>query len=426
MEPELLLREFEFQFRRLFYVGLYSIEFNHDIASLSNSALNARINQDFEIEIPEYVRSIWGIDLRPLNQRSVVYVINQTRDQEVFIRVTFTLNFTVYFPMTFEVKATGGGIMGQLDPVSLVFSAGSNSATINIPLSKRDFQKIGKYDISWDWFFKTPNETSWTKITTTAHRIFLILDTPREPWVQTFADQNNPWTELLEHSCTIASGCKTEINAVKKIAKYIHKNYNLKYDTVNGRARYISNYKFKLPNWINYVLDGNAPEFPIFCSGTSNEHKDFWIVNCYDCAASLSIMAKVLGILLEYNFHDDFGYLKYVEPIGRGKCNNPFYQCSGDAEVGEDDHRSWFGNHAYTKLNDQVNDACMRQWVPTIVKFLLFISYLCSGNKIYLERANGWLLDLTQDDFENKTIDVSQSWEALEDGGSPDQRDITI
>ena len=99
-------------------------------------------------------------------------------------------------------------------------------------------------------------------------------------------------------------------------------------------------------------------------------------------------------------------------PIGRGKCNNPFYgSWANDPVRGEDDAtRSGFGNHAYTKLAGQNNyDACMKQWrswleqlILTIVYFivwliLLIITFgLAPPLPILLDRAQGWLVNLTQ------------------------------
>jgi hypothetical protein len=118
-------------------------------------------------------------------------------------------------------------------------------------------------------------------------------------------------------------------------------------------------------------------------------------------------------------------------PIGRGKCNNPFYGCTGSNPlVGPDDSRTRFGNHAYTKLSAGNDfDATMKQWVSPVVAILLIILWILiliitlgtvNLKESLLEKAQGWLLNLAQSNYEQKTIDKSQSWEAAAaSGGSP-------
>jgi hypothetical protein len=133
-------------------------------------------------------------------------------------------------------------------------------------------------------------------------------------------------------------------------------------------------------------------------------------------------MARVLGADSDYYYHQPFGYLNYVEPIGRGKCNNPFYGCLGNnPAVGPDDQRTAFGNHAYQKLGGSQNyDACMREWLTPLAKLILILIWLIIliitlgtvNLKSLLNRAGGWLVDLTQTDYNSRTIDISQGFEA--------------
>jgi hypothetical protein len=123
-----------------------------------------------------------------------------------------------------------------------------------------------------------------------------------------------------------------------------------------------------------------------------------------------------------------------VLPIGRGQCNNPFYGCwSNDPVRGVDDAtRTGFGNHAYTKLAGQNNyDACMKRWLTWLEQLLLTIVYfivwlillVLSLGQVdrfdLLERASGWLVNLTQGEYNAETIDVSTPAEAAAAGGTP-------
>src|SRR5262249_51130235 len=147
------------------------------------------------------------------------------------------------------------------------------------------------------------------------------------------------------------------------------------------------------------------------------------------------LMGKAVGAHLDYYFHGPFGYLQFVQPIGRGKCNNPFYGCiANDPVRGVDDTtRTRFGNHAYTKANGQNNfDACIRQslsWIEQlIVSILYFILWLIilivtlgTVNRIdLLERGQGWLVNMAQPDYDSTTIDTSTPAEAASAaGGAP-------
>ncbi len=405
---------------------LRTITFNHDPASPSTSALNIRRNKDFEVPIPEYDSSI----PRTPAQSCAAYAKFETAGQTVVVRVHFRIPAAAN--VTYEVTASGGNVLGHLDPVQVAFSGGITDQVVDIPLSHRNLKKIERVDITWHWRYREKGSSKWHHLATTSHRIYIILAVPPAPWTQVFADKHNPWTDLLDWSCVIASGSEDAPTAAEKTTKDIHLNHALRYDIEQGADRYgfaVTGQSFDLTNWIDYVLRGNAPISPVFCGGTAEQYRDFWIVNCYDCAASNALMSKVVGAGLDYYFHQPFGYLNYVLPIGRGKCNNPFYGCLGtNPAVGPDDPRTDFGNHAYPKLNGGTNfDACMRVWVPGWLSLLLFLIWLIVfiitlgfvNLKSALNASGGWLIDIAQSDYETKTIDVSQPFEAAAAGGVP-------
>jgi hypothetical protein len=278
---------------------------------------------------------------------------------------------------------------------------------------------------------------NWQALVSTSHRIYLLLDIPSAPWSQTFGDKHCPWTDLLDHACAIAGGASNERTASIAEAKAIYSNYSLRYDIVNGSPRYGfggTSGSFRLTNWIAYVLQATPPAGSSFCQGSGEAYNNNWIINCYDAAASLALMGKAVGVRLDYYFHGPFGNLQFVLPIGRGKCNNPFYGCfANDPVRGADDAtRTGFGNHAYTKLAGQNNyDACMKKWrscleqlILTIVYFIIWLILLIITlgfvNRFDLiDRAQGWLVNLTQSEYNDATIDTSTPAEAASAGGAP-------
>jgi hypothetical protein len=428
---------------------LNTITFNHDFSDKSVSALNIRRNKDEEIfpihPIPEYNREV----PRETWQSCATYAITETRGQSVFIRVSFGIPSPSN--VTYEVRAGGGSIMGELNPFQVVFN-GTATASVDIPLSQRTFREIGRHDITWEWQYRQLGTSSWESLATTSHRIYLIINVPASPWTQVPSDPRNPWTDLLDDCCVIASGSRNDIEAAKKVTKGIYGLNNLRYDIKSGSPRYYVQFPtFELTNWIDYALKGNAPNDVIFCEGTAQEHNDFWIVNCHDCAGALTLMSKVVGAQVDYYYHGPtFGYLNYVVPIGRGRSNNPFWldnQCQpirdpiADPDAGPPE-RSPFGNHGYTKLNHTNNyDATMKRWVHPVFEILLVFlgnmyrwlarilrafGFRSGADTLFaraeelFDRAEGWLIDLTQATYEEMTIDRSQDFEdQYAQGGHP-------
>jgi len=411
--------------------SLKTITFNHDLTSATTSALNIRKNKDFETALPEYDSAI----ARTPQEQCAAYAIASTRNQAAFVRCTFELSPAG--TSSFEVKATDGGVLGALDTRTVSFSS-TTTATVDFPLAHRNFFAVGRHDVTWHWWMRARGAKAWQRLVATSHRIYLILDIPTAPWTQTYGDKRNPWTDLLDHACSIADGQANEIDSAISLVKAIYSNYSLRYDIVSGAPRYGfggTSGSFNLTNWIGYVLQGAPPASPTFCQGSGEAYNDNWIVNCYDAAASLALTGKVVGVRLDYYFHGPFGYLNFVRPIGRGKCNNPFYGCwSNDPVRGADDTtRTGFGNHAYTKLAGQNNfDACMKRWLSwieqlilTIIYFiiwliLLIISFGQVNRSDLLDRAQGWLVNMAQSDYNAATIDTSTPAEAAAAaGGSP-------
>jgi hypothetical protein len=417
---------------------LHSITFNIDPSSAANSAMNIRRSEEYEISIPEF-RKETANDFR---FNCAAYAISETQGQDVRIHVQFVTHATA--DRNWEVKATGGGIMGSIDPVQFIFGPGETLATVEFSLPRRNFSKIGVNEIRWDWFYRLANTDSWVRLHTTRHRIYIVLSVPPAPWTQVFADRQNPWGVLLDECCRIAAGCKTDVKATRRITKAVNCNYHLRYDTDSGRPRYNfsswSGWSFELENWIEFVLHSNVPETPRFCANTTEDYPDYWIINCYDAAGSLSLMSKVIGAQVEYHFHMPFGYLNRVYPIGRGICNNPFppNPCSGQGfEVDSDatfPNRTGFGNHAYTKLNNRVFDACMKDFVGCLEKLylsiLIAVLILVTCGQADLsslrDRYNGWLINLEQPNYDKYVIDTSTPQEAAAAGGSPVNNPVTF
>lgn len=93
------------------------------------------------------------------------------------------------------------------------------------------------------------------------------------------------------------------------------------------------------------------------------------LCNCYDMANIVQAFLILLGIRdVKYVFMEPYGYLKEAQLIGRGTCNNPFYQRDNSKPVvpEEDPARRPFNNHAYCLTpGGTVLDACAGPHIGT-------------------------------------------------------------
>src|SRR5260370_27380479 len=162
---------------------LSTITCNHDPAAPATSTLNNRKNKDFEVPIPEYDSSI----PRTPPQSCAAYAKHETSGQTVVIRAHFQIPAAVN--ITYEVKASGGGMLGHLDAVQVVFSGGIADQVVDIPLPHRNFQKIQRADITWLSRYRKQGASNRHPLAPTPHPIYLILPLPPPPCTQVFADK---------------------------------------------------------------------------------------------------------------------------------------------------------------------------------------------------------------------------------------------
>lgn len=116
-------------------------------------------------------------------------------------------------------------------------------------------------------------------------------------------------------------------------------------------------------------------------------------------AAALATFASILGCPIRYVFHEPFGYLNTVTPVGQAQCNNPFFASANrrslpgplDAVVQaaapkpyvlygrladpDEVFRSSFGNHAYAMMDGEVYDATMRSGAGALLVNLTHAAY---------------------------------------------------
>src|SRR6185295_15824495 len=107
---------------------LKTITFNHNPADPTVSALNIRRNKDFEVLVPEYDIA----NPRPAVEQCAAYAIAPTTAQAVTVALGFGLGQPAQ--AAFEVKASGGGVLGAIAPFPITFNNTATTAA-TVPLS---------------------------------------------------------------------------------------------------------------------------------------------------------------------------------------------------------------------------------------------------------------------------------------------------
>ena len=412
-------------------IRITHIKFNFDRRAHSADALNIRVDRTHEVAVPEWDESMF----KPGHSKAA-YALQPTRNRTIFIQCRFEI--TPALPaQTGIVRAMGGGILGAIDATTVQFvngvsndpSHGGDPDYVQIPLRRRRFNAITRSDVRWDWSYQCRRGQQWQDMEQpTRHRIYVVLDVPPAPWSQT-TPQIYPWTTALDYAIVDAN--TNSISDRNEAAALIVKHVNsepLQYDIGGGRPFYYSS-AFPSPGGI-FDIDawlGGFTEGPI--------------VNCYDCASAVTTFSNVLGCQLTYQFHNDFGYLNPVFPIGLGLSNNPFYPFRSPPLnvplVGVDDAgRTSFGNHAYGKQTGNNYDACMRAslgCLTALAYFLLAILIVIAtlglaaslARRLWM-KAEGWLVDMTQSEYDGIVVDTSTPSEATLNGGSPVTEPLSI
>jgi hypothetical protein len=173
--------------------------------------------------------------------------------------------------------------------------------------------------------------------------LFFVL---ADPATRPFFTDNGVWVEALRFLFLFAKvrGLSDEAEATKAVTKCC----------------------FTLPTH-HYDIDSGAAKFG-GASGTFHLERYMKIsapkrkLNCYDQAYAVIVFSGALGIVVDGLFMKPFGYLRKMQLVGRGLCNNPFPQSLPKKDyliVNGDDHlRQPFYNHMFCELSAKIYDAC--------------------------------------------------------------------
>lgn len=167
------------------------------------------------------------------------------------------------------------GPIGEVAPALVHFDGSGNSGLVTMTLNSPWLTPSGfvsKRSTLWRWQRETGNNV-WTDFDTTDHTIYIVLNTPTAPWVQSGDATQLPWANALEIACVWALGAKTQDQAAARITDRVNNVPNVSYTpaTMFGFSDY------QLASYLG-ALSGGA-----------------FVMNCTDAADAVTTFSNLLG-----------------------------------------------------------------------------------------------------------------------------------
>jgi hypothetical protein len=297
------------------------------------------------------------------NQQKILYL----KDKNVTVYSRFMISLVLPNPITLKLKADAADVaIGGLNETTVTIgtnkiSTGGKSVAgvagfIAFTANANTANAVKKEESTFVWeVTKINNKTTGTgqALETDTITFYTVLDVPKDPWDvndSSADDKIQPWVTDLEFAIETANtkGQSTADTALGQLTTYLHSGHGMTYDTTNGESHFLSSTgsTFNLSNYITKT-GGNT-------------------VNCYDQAAAVTALGRLLGIEVQFRYMEPFGYINTVNLVGVGSCNNPFYDntaYSNDKIIsgytGSDGlPRSKFSSHSFATLNSNIYDAC--------------------------------------------------------------------
>lgn len=214
------------------------------------------------------------------------------------------------------------GTVGEVMAKNVHFDGAGNAAletfTLNSPyLMPGGF--VSKRNTVWRWQYKWKGK--WKDFDTTDHTIYVILDVPTAPWVQSGDATQLPWAIALDQACTWGVTAATKDAAAEAITLRVNRVPNVTYTpaTMFGFGDY------QLASYLTHLAGGP------------------FVMNCTDSADAVTTLSNLLGCnLAEGQFFN--------------MVTRPFLTLAGNPNNAAD-WVSWsWGYHEICWLNDYSSD----------------------------------------------------------------------
>jgi hypothetical protein len=287
-------------------VQLEAVAFNHDTSAATGDALTIRRNATQDVTVPEWRR---GLSVTPEDspaayakaavagntltikaqlsctdpKLSTIEVRALDADVDPWPGQSGCLGFIIWL-LRLLALALVGNVLGEVAARTITFPASGTTGLESFTLTGVRLARVGVgvRTTRWRWQYRPAGSGAWTDFATTSHRIYVLLDIPAAPWVQTPGSPQLPWTEVLDRACDWASLAVSRNEAAERITRAV---YGLgpsviEYDCPGGGSSRYSLGSFDCTAFVER-LNG----------GIGNGR----YVNCSDCATITSTFANVVG-----------------------------------------------------------------------------------------------------------------------------------
>jgi len=366
---------------------LLAIKFNYDPTSATGDALNIRRNATQFVSVPEWQR---GISINPRDSLAA-YAIGPTRGRTLTIQAKFArtdprmssvevraipsspfgdllealdrfLSFSAYVPQLYfyylwlynlvlqMARVNRGDVLGSVNSRRIIFvGLESDFETFELKDHALWSGGVGIHNVNWRWQFRSSSFEPWTDFAESKHRIYTVLEVPKEPWIQTPYNPLNthlPWTEVMDYACSWADGTTNPDDASTRITKAV---FELGPELVEYDCPGLGSSHYTL------VFPFEAFDCTAFLGRLRRGIGNGRFVNCTDCASVVSTFSNITGSsLFQSRMFSDSGVLFGVNPVlaigsnvWRRPCNFPgfsFHEVAWEGECTE---------------NTNVFDACL-------------------------------------------------------------------
>lgn len=321
------------------HINLEKIYFNHDTTCSECDAINIKINENKEVNIPE-----WEAGSTPPSPAA--YIMNRC--------VTVKAVFSSTDPeiQTARIKAVKkNGEFGNLAERQVSFKNGTSCpACFEIP--GKTPGEITAFYQEWEWQCldidgSPPPEKI---IGTSINRIYIILDEPQPPpWDRS----SPPWAEIMEYACQWARRRATPADAARGITVALYRDTGAFYQS--GSSRYTRS--------VDPGKIFNSRKF------LDNIESEFGVgeVNCRDMAKALITFSNSIGCGLAYERYGISGsYLNCVKLVGVNKRCCDFLK-----------------SHTFCTLKGRVFDATLKTYSPAgHEQWVTDINELCYSERL--------------------------------------------
>ncbi len=288
------------------------IRFNRDRTTCTADGINLikKYGKDQEIGVNEGEWSHGGLVNDP-----VCYVAGITPVVDVKFRVYPEIVTGIRIGATAEDPQ---GVLGDLAQQTCFVSAG-DSQVCSFTSSHVVPGYVDKFEHKWEWRVTSVSvgavqaNVDFVCFESGSHRVYTIIDEPGVPWEA----NGSLWpiasrVDVLDFAVDIGRAASNESAVLYLITDYLFNQMGYSYETKEGRSLYWDD-KRHMFNLTGYISRSEP------------------VVNCVDQAYAVTLIGNLLGARARVMMVHPFGYIRTLDLVGIGPCNNPCFMTKPNA-----------------------------------------------------------------------------------------------